>query len=227
MNQEVLRDLSYGVYVVTTLCPESQKPAGCIANSIMQVTYDTIAVSINHENFTNSCIKESGKFAISILGETVADNIIPVFGFQSARNVDKFVGIKTKNIDGLEIIEDSVGYIICDVINRMDTSTHTIFLGKIKDGDIIKQGTPMTYAYYQTVKKGHSPKTAPTYMLSLCIQTIPTGIIYALWSGFGIIGIAVLGWIVHKQTLDLPAIAGIVLILLGVLVIKIFSKSIA
>ena len=65
------------------------------------------------------------------------------------------------------------------------------------------------------------------YMLSLCIQTIPTGIIYALWSGFGIIGIAVLGWIVHKQTLDLPAIAGIVLILLGVLVIKIFSKSIA
>ena len=57
------------------------------------------------------------------------------------------------------------------------------------------------------------------YMLSLCIQTIPTGIIYALWSGFGIIG--------HKQTLDLPAIAGIVLILLGVLVIKIFSKSIA
>ena len=63
------------------------------------------------------------------------------------------------------------------------------------------------------------------YMLSLCIQTIPTGIIYALWSGFGIIGIAVLGWIVHKQTLDLPAIAGIVLILLGVLVIKIFSKS--
>ena len=162
MNQEVLRDLSYGVYVVTTLCPESQKPAGCIANSIMQVTYDTIAVSINHENFTNSCIKESGKFAISILGETVADNIIPVFGFQSARNVDKFVGIKTKNIDGLEIIEDSVGYIICDVINRMDTSTHTIFLGKITDGDIIKQGTPMTYAYYQTVKKGHSPKTAPT-----------------------------------------------------------------
>ena len=65
------------------------------------------------------------------------------------------------------------------------------------------------------------------YMLSLCIQTIPTGIIYALWSGFGIIGMAVLGWIVHNQTLDVPAIAGIVLILLGVLVIKIFSKSIA
>ena len=63
------------------------------------------------------------------------------------------------------------------------------------------------------------------FMLSHCVQTIPTGIIYAIWSGFGIIGIAILGWLVHKQTLDVPAIAGIVLILAGVLIIKIFSKS--
>ena len=63
------------------------------------------------------------------------------------------------------------------------------------------------------------------FMLSHCVQTIPTGIIYAIWSGFGIIGIAILGWIVHKQTLDVPAIAGIALILAGVLIIKIFSKS--
>lgn len=65
------------------------------------------------------------------------------------------------------------------------------------------------------------------YMLSLCIQTIPTGVIYALWSGFGIIGIAILGWIVHKQVLDMPAIAGIMLILAGVLVIKLFSKTVS
>lgn len=65
------------------------------------------------------------------------------------------------------------------------------------------------------------------YALSLCIQTIPTGVIYALWSGFGIIGIAILGWIIHKQALDIPAIAGIVLILAGVLVIKLFSKTVA
>lgn len=65
------------------------------------------------------------------------------------------------------------------------------------------------------------------YTLSLCIQTIPTGVIYALWSGFGIIGIAIFGWIIHKQALDIPAIAGIVLILAGVLVIKLFSKTVA
>ncbi len=64
------------------------------------------------------------------------------------------------------------------------------------------------------------------FMLSLCVQSIPTGIIYALWSGIGIAGIAVLGWLVHKQTLDIPAIAGIVLILAGVIVIKLFSKAV-
>lgn len=64
------------------------------------------------------------------------------------------------------------------------------------------------------------------FMLSLCVQSIPTGVIYAMWSGIGIVGIAVLGWLVHKQTLDLPAVAGIVLILAGVVIIKVFSKSV-
>ncbi len=48
----------------------------------------------------------------------------------------------------------------------------------------------------------------------------------SIWSGIGIVGIAILGWIVHKQILDIPAIIGILLILAGVLVIKIFSKSV-
>lgn len=65
------------------------------------------------------------------------------------------------------------------------------------------------------------------YMLSLCIQTIPTGVIYAFWSGIGIVGIAVAGYFIHKQTLDMPAILGISLILIGVIVIKAFSKTVS
>lgn len=65
------------------------------------------------------------------------------------------------------------------------------------------------------------------YMLSLCIQTIPTGVIYAFWSGIGIVGIAVAGYFVHKQTLDMPAIIGVSLILIGVIVIKAFSKTVS
>jgi len=154
--------LSYGVYVVSTL--NGEKPTGCIANSAMQVTHDTIAVSINHENFTNECIKKAGKFAISILGVDVNDNIIPVFGFTSGRDRNKFENVESEKIDGLNVISDSTGYIVCDVINTMETETHTIFLGRIIDGDTLKDQIPMSYAYYHKVKKGNSPKAAPTFI---------------------------------------------------------------
>ncbi|MBF9234964.1 DMT family transporter [Microvirga alba] len=63
------------------------------------------------------------------------------------------------------------------------------------------------------------------YFLSLTLRTIPVGIAYALWSGFGIVLIALVGWFVYRQSLDLPAVIGMALILAGVLVINLFSKT--
>lgn len=162
MNKDVLNNLSYGVYVVTTR--DNDKPAGCIVNCVMQITYDTLCISVNHENYTNLCIDKSKKFAVSILGEHVADNIIPTFGFSSGREVNKFETIKTIKIDGLDIIEDSVGYIICELVDKFETETHTVFIGKMIDGDMLNKDVPMTYDYYHKIKKGKSPKAAPTYM---------------------------------------------------------------
>ncbi len=164
MDIKALWNLSYGVYVVSTADIDNNRSAGCIANSAMQVTNDTIAVSINHQNYTNQCIKKSRRFAISILGQGVNDNIIPIFGFQSGRDVDKFKDVDTKKIDGLDIIADSTAYIICDVDNILETETHTVFLGQIKDCGLLKNEPVMTYEYYHSVKKGKSPKTAPTYI---------------------------------------------------------------
>lgn len=65
------------------------------------------------------------------------------------------------------------------------------------------------------------------YFLSLTLRSIPVGIAYALWSGVGIVLISLLGWWVHKQTLDLPALLGLGLIIAGVLVINLFSKSVS
>ena len=69
INKNAFRNLSYGVYVVSTL--DGERPTGCVANSAMQITSEpaTIAVSINHDNYTNACIEKTGKFAISILTE--------------------------------------------------------------------------------------------------------------------------------------------------------------
>lgn len=63
------------------------------------------------------------------------------------------------------------------------------------------------------------------YFLSLTLRTIPVGIAYAIWSGLGIVLISAVGWLLFRQTLDLPALIGIVLILTGVLVINLFSGT--
>ena len=164
MNKKVLRNLSYGVYVVSTW--DTGRATGCIANSIMQITSSpaTIAVSINHDNYTNACIKNTGKFAISILSETSDPAIIGTFGFQSGKDVDKFASVNYALKGYMPVVTDSTGYIVCDVIDTMETATHTVFLGEMVDGDTFESAAPMSYAYYHNVVKGKSPKNAPTYI---------------------------------------------------------------
>ena len=65
------------------------------------------------------------------------------------------------------------------------------------------------------------------YFLSLVLKTVPVGVAYAIWSGAGIVLIALVGWLVLKQTLDAPALAGMALIVAGVAVIQLFSRSAA
>jgi small multidrug resistance pump len=64
------------------------------------------------------------------------------------------------------------------------------------------------------------------YLLTLVLRTIPLGIAYAFWAGVGIILVALLGAILYKQIPDLPAAIGIVLIVAGVVVINVFSKTV-
>ena len=65
---------------------------------------------------------------------------------------------------------------------------------------------------------------ASFYFLSLVLQTIPIGVAYALWAGLGIVLITIVGAAVFGQTMDLPAILGIALIISGVVVLRVFSS---
>ena len=163
MDKKVLRNLSYGVYVVTS--KDKDKNVGCIANSIMQVTSNpsVIAVSINHDNYTNKVIKENNKFGVSILKETTDVKIIGTFGYKSSKDTDKFDGINFKEISEIPVLENTCGYMVCKVIDTMETSTHTIFLGEVIEADDYSEENAMTYKYYHENLKGSSPKNAPTY----------------------------------------------------------------
>ncbi len=164
MNKNAFRQLSYGVYVVSTW--DHGRATGCTANSAMQITSDpaTIAVSINHDNYTNSCIQDTGRFALSILGEHSDPGIIGVFGFKSGKDHNKFNEVESAVKSYLPVVADACAYIVCEVIDKMETSSHTVFLGKVVDADVLKKDDPMTYAYYHNVIKGKSPKNAPTYI---------------------------------------------------------------
>ena len=65
------------------------------------------------------------------------------------------------------------------------------------------------------------------YFLSFTLKTIPTGIAYALWSAIGIVLISIVSWLLFGQSLDAPAIAGLALIIGGVVVINVFSKTLS
>ena len=65
------------------------------------------------------------------------------------------------------------------------------------------------------------------YFLSLSVKTIPLGIAYAIWSGAGVALIAMIAWVFYGQVLDAPAILGLALIIAGVVVLNVFSKTVA
>jgi small multidrug resistance pump len=64
------------------------------------------------------------------------------------------------------------------------------------------------------------------YLLSFPLRVMPTGIVYAVWSGLGIVLIAAIAWIWFGQKLDLPAMIGLGLIILGVIIVNVFSKTV-
>ncbi len=164
MDKNIFRKLSYGVYVVSTW--DNGRPTGCTANSAMQITSSpaTIAVSINHDNYTNHCIEETGKFAISVLSQQSEPSIIGTFGFWSGKDKNKFDDVKYSVADYMPVISDSCGYIVCNVVDKLETQTHTVFLGEVFGGEVFSDAEAMTYAYYHKVIKGKSPKNAPTYI---------------------------------------------------------------
>ncbi|MEL7608993.1 MAG: flavin reductase [Bacillota bacterium] len=163
MDKSVLHKLSYGVYAVGAM--DGERPCGCIVNTVIQITSSgIIAVSMNHDNYTHSLIEKEGRFSVSILSESTPGNVIGTLGFSSGRDRNKFEGLDWELYDGLPILRHgSNGYLICKVLDRAETPTHTVYLAQVTDALKGEDVRSMTYEYYRNVVKGTSPKNAPTY----------------------------------------------------------------
>ncbi|MCS0403416.1 multidrug efflux SMR transporter [Vibrio diabolicus] len=64
------------------------------------------------------------------------------------------------------------------------------------------------------------------FLLSVTVKTMPVGVVYAIWSGAGIVLVATVGYFVYRQRLDLPALVGIGFILTGVMIVNLLSKTV-
>lgn len=166
MDIKAFFTIGYGMYIVSSY--DNEKINGQIANTIFQVTAEPpkITICINKGNLTYDFIKKSKVFSISVLSQEVPMKFIGLFGFKSGRDVDKFKNIqyKTGITKAPIILENSLSYFECELENSMDAGTHVLFIGKVVNAGVIKEGEPLTYSYYNKIKKGLSPKTAPTYI---------------------------------------------------------------
>ena len=166
MNLKALYNLGYGMYVVCSR--KGDRVNGQIANTVFQITSEppTIAVSINKNNLTHEFIKASRCFTVSVLCQDTPLSFIGRFGFKSGRDTDKFEGINYKmgETQAPVVIDNAVAHLEARVTQEVDVGTHTIFIGEVVNADVISEEECMTYAYYHQVKRGTTPKTAPSYI---------------------------------------------------------------
>lgn len=173
MNPIILRSLSYGMYAIGV--KGDKRPSACIANTVVQITSSPaiIAVSINHDNYSNEMIKKTGIFSVSVLSENTSGTVIGALGFTSGRDTDKLQNVNYKVLrEGVPVLREGICcWLLCKVKDSVETLTHTVFLAEVTAGSDEFVGNPMTYDYYHKVIKGKAPKNAPTYIQNDSLDT--------------------------------------------------------
>ncbi|MCH5166744.1 MAG: flavin reductase [Erysipelotrichales bacterium] len=148
-NKKITRKITQGVYVLTT------NNGGCVVDAVSQISAGDnplISVAVMKRNYTNELLKNNKLFALSVIGKDANPEIITTFGMNSMRDINKFESISTFEVEGLNIIEDSLGYMVCEIIDSIDNDTHTLFIGRLVEADVIKDEEAMSYQYYQEHK---------------------------------------------------------------------------
>lgn len=192
MNTKAMYKLSYGLFVCTA--KRGDKINGCIVNTAVQVASDpnTISIAINKGNFTHDMVKDTGKCNISVIGNDAAFDLFRHFGFQSGRDVDKFADSRSEASSGkYTISETAISYSLADndipyiltgtnayfsleVMQTVDLGSHTLFICKPTEMEVLSDVSSCTYEYYQNNIKpkpeavGTTPKGETVWRCRIC-----------------------------------------------------------
>jgi len=165
---KVFRDLSYGLYIVTS--KEGDRLNGQIVNTVIQVTSEPprVAVIINKKNLTHEFISKSLVFSACIIDESVTMKFLGPFGFKSGRDINKFENVKHKiGITGSPLVlEYTLSALEARVVSQIDLGSHTVFIADVINTEIFHEGNPLTYRFYHENLRGKTPPNAPSYKAS-------------------------------------------------------------
>ena len=172
MDTKAMQKIQYGLFVLSS--QQDGRDNACIINTLIQVTSSPmcVAVTVNKQNLTHDMIAATNKFNVSIIDVTAPFGIFQRFGFQSGRDADKFAGfdgaVRTGN--GLLRLNDhACAFISGWVISSVDLGTHTMFIARVADCDVLSGEEAMSYNYYHAnVKPKPQSETKKGFRCKIC-----------------------------------------------------------
>ena len=177
MDKKAMYKLTYGLFVLTA--NENGKDNGCIINTAIQAAGDPnqVSISVSKQNYTHDMIVRTGKFTVSSITEKADFSLFKRFGFQSGKDTDKFQGFDgwMRGINGVTYITESTNaYISVEVETSVDMGSHTLFIGKVTDMEVLSDDKSVTYEFYQSNIKpkpeqvGTTPKGETVWRCIIC-----------------------------------------------------------
>jgi flavin reductase (DIM6/NTAB) family NADH-FMN oxidoreductase RutF len=142
---DTLHKIQNGVCIVTSY--RDDKVNGLAVAWASQVSYNPpmVMVSVGPGRYTHDMIKESGSFAVNILGESKIE-LARLFGLKSGRKINKFENVDfERKSTGAPILKDAIAYLDCKVHSSHTAGDHTIFVGSIEDCEIRSDEAPLVY----------------------------------------------------------------------------------
>lgn len=165
MDEKALFKLSYGLYIISSSF--EGKDAGCVVNTLHQVTSSPIQVSVavHKDNVTQQIIDQAKRFDAVVLTQDVDMDVIGTFGFHSSKDINKFEKVSyQRDQTGIPYVNEHVAArLSCRVVNQLDVGSHMMFIAEVEEAEVLSQEEVMTYAYYHQVKNGTTPKNASSY----------------------------------------------------------------
>ena len=150
-SSKIIHKITQGMYILTV------GNGGCVVDAVMragsQGDQPLVAVSIAKANHSNELLSQNDRFALSVLGQDVDPNLIQTFGFRSARDINKYTDIKMTEVEGVKVIDDTLGYMVFEKIDAIENDSHVIYIGKLIAEKLEQpDAEPMSYDYYREHK---------------------------------------------------------------------------